>query len=158
MQPTRWYTVLGLAVASTLACYLLLATLEARANIHVPASVLSAAGILLLAAVVGDQGRHVRRLVAGRPSNLTPLQAARVAVLAKASALAGGVIAGYFAAQLLLTLDTLQAPGSRSQAWISGGSLLACVVLVVVGLLVESWCRLPPDDDEDAESYVGETS
>lgn len=158
MQPTRWYTVLGLAAASTLVCYLVLATLEARANVVVPVPALSGAGLLLLAAVMVDQGRHVRRLVAGRPSNLTPLQAARVAVLAKASALGGGGIAGYFAAQLVLTFDTLQSPGSRTQAWASGGALLACVVLVVVGLLVESWCRLPPDDDEDAESFVGETS
>lgn len=157
MQPTRWYTVVGIAVLATLACYILLATLDSRQNVGVPVPAVSGVGLLLLAAVILVQGRQVRRLVAGERTRLTPIQAARVAALAKASALGGGAVAGYFAAQLLLTLDTLQAPGSRGQAWASGGALAACVVLVVVGLVVESWCRLPPEDDDDHDNLVGET-
>lgn len=157
MRPTRWYTVVGIAVLATVVCYLLLAALDSRQNVGVPVPAVSGVGLVVLAGVILAQGRQVRRLVAGEPTPLTPIQAARVAALAKAAALGGSAVAGYFAAQLLLTLDTLQAPGSRGQAWASGGALAACVVLVAAGLVVESWCRLPPEDDDDHDRLAGET-
>src|SRR5699024_4327008 len=147
----RWYTPLGLAAVSTVGCYILLAVLGRL----VPVPVLSGAGLLLIAAVLWVQGRQVRRLVAGERTAMTPMQAARVAVFAKAATLGGAAVGGYCAAQLILALENLQAPAQRVQAWASGGALGAAGVLVVVALVVESWCRLPPEDD-DCDELVGE--
>ena len=81
---------------------------------------------------------------------LDPLKAARVAIMAKAAALAGASLTGWYAGSAVYLLTT--AGGARSST--GAGMLLAvasAAVLMIVGLVVESYCQLPPDDPEGTE-------
>ncbi|MFH5821956.1 DUF3180 domain-containing protein [Georgenia sp. AZ-5] len=148
MRRTSWASLVALALLAGLVAFLALSWMDGQGLLPVPVPPLSALGPALLAAVLLALGRSVRRLVRQEPTSITPIGASRVVVLAKACALVGAALVGYFAVQLLLTLDNLSAPLPREQAWSAGLALLACVALVVVALVVERWCEVPPSDDD----------
>jgi DMSO reductase anchor subunit len=147
---TSWQSLVLLVLGGGLICFLVLEGAEARGFLPVPVPMVSAAGPALLAVVLLWLGRGVRRLVRQEATSMTPLGAARVVLLAKASSLVGSVLVGYFAAQVLVALDNLSAPLPREQAVAAGLALLSCLALVAVALLVEWWCRVPPDDEDDS--------
>lgn len=149
MSRTSWQSLALLAIGGGLISFLVLEGVEARGLLPVPVPMITAAGPAILAVVLLSLGRNVRRLVHQEPTSMTPLGAARVVLLAKASSSVGSVLVGYFAAQVLVALDNISAPLPREQAVGAGLALLACLVLVTVALLVEWWCRVPPDDEED---------
>src|SRR5690606_29557896 len=107
-----------------------------------------AAVLVLLAGIVLRLGLAVRQYQRGKKPDLSPLRAARTAVLAKASAYTGGILTGWYAAQALVLLADLANEPLRAGALSAGGAALAAVVLAVVGLVVERFCRLPPPSDE----------
>lgn len=79
-----------------------------------------------------------------------PLLVARFVVLAKASALAGAIFCGVYAAVTVwLLLKQLQ---QLAHAWIdlpaAVAGLVASAALMVAGLLLERACRVPPQPDE----------
>lgn len=94
-------------------------------------------------------GRRVLRWRNGkRDRALDPILATRTLVLAQACAYAGalslGWHAGIFVDQVaLLSVRSTTAPLWGSVALMAGGTLM-----IMVGLIVEDFCRLPPDDDD----------
>lgn len=83
-------------------------------------------------------------------ARVNPFYAARVAVLAKASSIAGAAALGFTIAVLVFVLGRPVLPAV--------GSLVATVVAVVGafvllfgGLVAEWMCRLPPEKDEPEE-------
>ncbi len=104
--------------------------------------------LLVLAVVLLLAGRPVRRRLRDeRAKPLSPFYAVRVLAAAKAAALVGALCAGG-AAGILIFFATLQlSPAPRF--WVVVViAVLSAGVLLVAGLVVESWCVLPPDDDE----------
>lgn len=95
----------------------------------------------------------IRRWKLGKlDRRLDPLRAFRTLILARATALTGGVVAGWYLAQALVLLpDAESASVLRGIEWClayvgSGALMVAC------GLLVQSWCRVdPPEDDLDTD-------
>src|SRR5690606_32705688 len=102
MQRTSWQVLVLLAIGGGLVAYLVLSGLDGRGYLPVPVPMGTALGPAALSGVLLWLGRNVRRLVRRDPTSMTPLGAARVVVLAKASALVGAVLVGYFGAQLVL--------------------------------------------------------
>lgn len=89
--------------------------------------------------------------------SMNPLLAARVAVFAQALALTGALVGGW---QVAIVVYQLGLAGSRSSALPLVESLTALaagLVMLVCGLVAESWCKVPPGD-EDADGGVGEVS
>jgi signal transduction histidine kinase len=112
------------------------------------------AGIVILAGLVLVAGLEVRRWVAGRRERrLDPLLAARIAVLAKASAYAGGALAGWYLAQAVVVLPDLVGD-RRARFVVSLLSALAAAVLAAAGLVAQRWCRRP-DDENGRDGGVG---
>ena len=144
MTPTRPATLLGLAGVFAVLGYLLvdlaygsLPTLPLYAPVT----------IVLLAIVEAGMARVVRDRLAGtgrRP--MDPLQAARAAVLAKASSTTGALLLGGYGgvlAWLLPRRDSLAL--ADRDAVVAGLSVLACLGLVVAALLLERVCRTRDD-------------
>ncbi|MEE6273600.1 DUF3180 domain-containing protein [Georgenia sp. MJ206] len=147
MQRTRWQNLALIALVVGAVSLMVLRTVTTRGHSPVPVPVTTWVGLAVVAVAVLLLGRAVRRFTAGQPTRMDALRAARVAVLAKASSLSGSALAGYFAAQVLVSLTNLGAPMLETQAWSAGIALLASLALVVVAVVVESWCEVPPDDD-----------
>lgn len=122
------------------------------ADVYLAVSWLTALVLVLLAVALWVGGRSVRRLVEGERTSMTPIGAARVAALAQASAWGGSLVVGYFGAQVLVAVRSWHASFAAAHLWESVASGLAALVLVVVGLVVEHWCSIPPDDEGTSRS------
>ena len=119
----------------------------------VPQVTLSAT-LVLIAVVVVVLALLVRRATRARSSgdapqsarHVDPFYATRVVLVAKASAVAGALLGGAaagFLVELLIRPVTMAA-----SVWAAVAMLVASVLLMIAGLLAESWCALPPDDDD----------
>jgi hypothetical protein len=84
-----------------------------------------------------------------RHTPVDPFYATRVVLLAKASSLTGGGLAG--AAIGVLVFLATRPVISQTGLWLSVAALLGAIVLMVAGVIAEKWCMLPPDSsDTDA--------
>jgi hypothetical protein len=115
-----------------------------------------------LAVVEGIAARNTRARVEQRPRSgaLQPLLVARLAVLAKASSLAGAIFAGAYAgvaSWALAERGRLTVANHNLAPSIAG--LVGALGLVAAALLLERACRVPkPPEDEDEESGSGPAS
>jgi hypothetical protein len=82
---------------------------------------------------------------------IDPLVAARLAALAKASAHAAGGLAGVFAGMAIYLASSLDKPTPRRDFFVSGGTALAAIALIVGALILEHACRVPkgPEDEDE---------
>lgn len=157
MRPARVSSVVLAAAVTAVAGWLLLDLLIRQGGARPPLPWPAALGPVVVAVVVLILARDVRRTARGeKPAGrrVDPLVAARVAVLAKASAYAGGLLTGWYVAQAVALLTQLTS-GRRDRLIVAGVTALACVGLAVAGLVAQRWCRLPPDDDETAAPGSG---
>lgn len=148
MERTSWGTLaaaflLAGTVAWTLLALLGPGALGAMAAPWLTALALAGAAVWLLA-----RGRAVKNMVEGRRSSMTQLGAARVVSFAKASSLGGAMLGGVFAAATLVL--ALQPSSALRESLLPGAvaAVGASLLLVGAGMLVENWCRVPPEDDD----------
>lgn len=110
------------------------------------------AGVLLvgMAVVVVVAGSRMWRMRRGR-THVEPVVAARLLGLAQASALTGAITGGFYLGQALALLPDHDFGGRGVLAVQHGLAALGGLLLAVAGLLVQSWCRIDGDDDEDED-------
>lgn len=116
-------------------------------------SVITLAAVGLIVLVLGLRVRRDQDRPAG--ARMDPLAAARTLVLAQAGAYAGSLIAGWHAGVLVHLLGAT-GPGSRTtnDAWVM---VIAGLVLVILGYVVEQFCRIPPEDGTGGGNGVNGT-
>ena len=147
MRRTR-LSVLALVAAGTLALTWGLLVLLERQGTHLgPVPWLMGPVLVVLAAVVLWLALAVRAYQRGRRPSLDALRAARTVALAKAAALTGALLVGWYGGQLLLTLGRLQYESQQSRALSAGIATLCAIVLSVAGVVAERFCQLPPPSD-----------
>ncbi len=134
-------------VAGGCLCYVL----ESTGRQLPPAPWPAIGGMVLLSLVLLILGLPIKRWNDGdRKEVMDPLLAARVAIMARAAAFAGAILTGFYGGHLLYLListDVLRVHLAIPYA----AAFLAAVVLLIVGLIVEWFCRLPPDDPREIE-------
>ncbi|QGQ20370.1 DUF3180 family protein [Cellulomonas sp. JZ18] len=154
MSATRRRTLVLLAAAVTAVTWWVMRMTVARGAATPPeVPWLVVAVELVIAGVVLALGWSVRQYQQGRRPTLNPLRAARTAVLAKASCYTGALLVGWYGGQALSLLTDADVPGNPTRAAAAGVAALGALVLAVVGLVVEHFCRIPPPD-ADAERRV----
>lgn len=145
-----WLTGVAVAVA---VLGLLATELSSRASLALPVLPLSSLATMgLIAVVCIVLGLKVRRWRDGkRDKALDPLLAARTVVLAQACAYAGAVLLGWHGGILLHQLPTVALRAELGVIWqiatLMGGGL----AMVAVGIAVERFCKVPPDDNQPQE-------
>ncbi|RMI03739.1 DUF3180 domain-containing protein [Cellulomonas triticagri] len=149
MQRTRVRTLVLIAVLATGLGWLVVRLVGSRGHTLPQVPWAMVAVLVLIAAVVLGMGWSVRQYLRGKHPSLDPLRAARTAVLAKASCYTGALLAGWYVAQVLDVLGDLGIEAQASRAASAGLAVLGSVVLLVVGLVVEWFCRIPPQDPEE---------
>jgi hypothetical protein len=157
MRRTPIGSLVAVLVAVAIVGWLVLRALEGR-SVYLPVVPwLVDVAILALAGAVFWSGWTVRSYQKGKRPSLDGLRAARTLVLAKAAALTGALLGGWYLAQVLVVLGDLAIEPRRDRAVAAGVAVLCSVVLAVVGLVVEKFCELPPSDRDRASSDEGES-
>lgn len=159
MTATRVNTLALLAGVGAVLGWSVMRVLESSGG-SMPLPVTALAAMVVIAAAVLVVGWPVRRWNHGdRSRRLDPLRAARTVVLAKAADHSGALLAGWYLGQGLTVVGDLDIEPRRDRLVLAGLAVLAAVAMVVAGLLVERWCKLPegpgddPDLDEDARDH-----
>lgn len=147
MKPTGCRELLPVYLVVTLAAYLL--TRVAYGALP-PLPLFAGVTLLILAVIEAVLGHSIKVRIERRPGTtpIQPLMAARAVVLAKASALAGAVMAGVWTGllgYLLPRLSVLAAAGSDTPGAALG--LFCALALVGAALWLQHCCRAPRDRD-----------
>ncbi len=101
-------------------------------------------------------GRPVKRLVAGTNNRpVHPLYAARVLAMSQAAALAGAGILGWYLAQVILALPDIDVPSQQSKSVLLGVLAVSAGAVAVIGLVVQSWCRIDESGRSDDADDLG---
>ena len=146
IHSTRWQTLLLTAVGVAVATWIVLHSLDQRGTPPPNVPWLVVVVELGIAVVVFVLGWHVRQYLQGKRPNLDALRAARTVVLAKASCYTGALLAGWYGGHVLALLTGTDEPGNGGRAVSAGVAMAGGVVLTVVGLVVERFCRIPPPE------------
>lgn len=144
----------------------MLETLSARGHSLPIAGWLTTVVLLVLAAVLLVHGLPLRRYMlesaerrehpsfAPRRHQIDLPTAYRTVLLARACAYTGAVVGGIFAGQALFLL--LSGTGDPWRGILpTAAAALAGIVLAVLGVVVERWGQLPPDDGEGSPEGAG---
>ncbi|MDE9364940.1 DUF3180 domain-containing protein [Luteipulveratus sp. YIM 133132] len=107
--------------------------------------------ILLMASAILAAAREIRRYVKGDSKFvLTPQRARRTVVGSQATIIGGGAAAGWYLAQAFVHLPNADVDSVRSALVLAAVLFVASAGLAVAGLVAQSWCKNPPED-EDSE-------
>lgn len=139
-------------------CYLGLRWWSSRGHTLPQNSWVGIALIVLIAVVLLFCAWQVRSFVRDPKASRRPPspQFSRgVLVGARAGAVAGALAAGWYLAQALVRLPNADIDSQRSALFLAALLALAAAGLAVAGLVAQSWCRLPPEDDDGRESERG---
>jgi hypothetical protein len=152
MRPTRTSTLAIVAVVCAAVSWLLLKVVYE----HLPLLPWTGVPALLVAALAQAwTGRDLKARIAGgrglKPA--APLFVSRMVALAKASSLAGAVIAGLALGFVIYLSGSLNETIPRQDAVTAAVTFAAAVVLACAALYLEYCCRVPdaPDRDQDDE-------
>lgn len=149
MTPTRIPTLaLAALICAALAWLVLRLTYVTLPPL--PWTGVPALGLLALAEAVS--GRNVRARLRGEGTPIPPITVARMAALAKASSLTAALLGGLAAGFLIYVLGSLDKPAYRSDALVSGVTLLSALALLAAALYLEYGCRVPTRRDEDGDT------
>ncbi len=156
MKPTKVLTLLGWVIPSATAGYLYSRFVVASGG-QVPVAPLNLiltflAISVILAIFAAPMFRYRRELLAQRanpaaprPKRLNPFYAVRLVVLAKATAIAGALFAGWQLGVIWFQISSPVTPGS---VWQNVAALVATVIMVVIALVIERICRITEDSSE----------
>ena len=151
MTPTRIRGLLGTAVVSGVASWLLLRLVYSSLP-PAPWTVLPA--LLIAAAAEAYLGYGLRARILRRPGTkpADPVSVARIVALAKASSLTAAVIGGIAAGFTAAAAGVLPARAAGHDVLTAGVTFAGAVVLAVAALYLEHCCRVP--GEPGARPYV----
>ena len=143
MTRTRPVTLLIAALAGLAVAFALNLVLALRGVAVLVPPISLAVALVLIAVLILALAWPVRRAAKGE-RRVDSFYALRAVVLAKASAVAGALLAGGGAGILIYLLTRTVVPLGSTLA--AGGTLVAAALLVIAALVAEHWCALPPDE------------
>ncbi|HET7138689.1 MAG TPA: DUF3180 domain-containing protein [Arthrobacter sp.] len=115
-----------------------------------PATALATMGVIVaITLILGIRVLRWRNSTK-RKKALDPILAARTLVLAQACAYAGTVLLGWHAGIFLDQLRLWNLRSDQGITWVAVAIAGGGLVMIVVGLLVERFCRIPPEDNDAA--------
>lgn len=158
LQRTSWWTIVVFAVVGFGIGYLVQIALSAAGNpplvppFSLPATLLTVS-LILLGFALG-----LRRSITGVNKKLVnPFTAVRIVAAAKASILSGALFAG-FALGILLYFFLRTVPPQADAWWPVIATALAALVQLVIGVVSEYLCRVPPTDGDEVNASHGGAS
>nr|WP_279671394.1 DUF3180 domain-containing protein [Flexivirga meconopsidis] len=156
MEPTvtengvSWRHAAGVGGIVLVLSFVALKLVSTRGNTLPHNSWFALIAIVLLTVAVLAGGWEVRAYLRGQSTRPpSPQKARRALVAAQACVLAGAALAGWFAGYALVEAGRLEASSAFSGMVQAIVLFVASVGAVAVGLVVQAWCRIPEDKDDD---------
>lgn len=152
MGPTRPASLVVAGLAAAAVAWLLISSFY---RTFPPLPWLPTITVAGLAVLEGYAAQNTRVRIQRRPGQdpVNPLVVARFVVLAKASALAGSIFAGFCAGLVVwLVFEPTRAAANDVPAATAG--LVASLALVAAALWLERSCRVPEQPDQDRSDDV----
>lgn len=147
MRGTSVSLLLGVAVLGAAVGWLGEVALAAGGLATVEPPVTFTLALIAIGVITLVMGWPIRRALHGdRTLRIDPFRAMRVLMLARASSRMGAVFFGVAAGVLVFFL-TRGVLASTTPIWASIGALAGAMIVGAAGYLVETWCRLPPEDE-----------
>lgn len=152
MTPTRARTLVVLVVVAGILSWAVTRAWAAYDPGLVDVPWAAPALLALVAVAVFVAAASLRGRLRGEPGRrpVPALGAARFAVLAKAVSHAGALLAGAYAGFGVYLLPELTSGSRSDRVLTAGGTVLAALLLVAAGLVLERVCRVPPPGRADA--------
>jgi hypothetical protein len=155
VKPTGWRELLPTFVVVTVVAYLIT---RISYGVLPPLPLFAGITLLLLAIIETILGYSLKARIEQRPGTqpVQPLVAARAVALAKASAVAGALMAGVWAGllgYLLPRYGQLAAAADDTPAAVLG--LVCALALVAAALWLQHCCRAPTDSDDPDREHQG---
>ncbi len=152
MRPLRKLTLLALGAIALLGGYFLSNLAVKMGGTPLQFSPVLTVLIFCGAVVLAIFGQAVKRLREGKPSWMQLAKAPLVALVAQASAVWSALFLGYLLSQLILVYQLRHAEMAGSFAGKTIALALVNLLLLVIALLVESWCTINDGEDGPAGS------
>jgi 4-hydroxybenzoate polyprenyltransferase len=147
MHRTSISLLVGFAVLAAAVGWLGEIALAAAGLSSVEPPVTLTLALLVIAVIVVVLGWPIRQALRGkRDVRIDPFKAMRVLVLAKASSRMGALFLGA-AGGILVFFLTRGVLSSPAPIWASIAAMAGAMIVGVCGIIVELWCRLPPEDE-----------
>lgn len=159
MERTSWATIVPTVVVGAVAGVIVGVRFF---SVLPPLSYFTAVTLAAVAIMCGGYGWKVKRAVEHNRvgmdrSQLHPLTVARVVALAKACTILGAAFTGGAAGLTgALAVRGQQIVAAGEELPVAIAILLTSVLLLVVGIVVEKWCEVPPGDE--GSEMLGETA
>lgn len=152
----RWLALVGLVAGLTGWLVNWFATRNGYGTPALPlTSLVTTAAIIAITLVFGRRVLRWRNGKRDRP--LDPILATRTLVLAQACAYAGAVSLGWHAGIFVDQVALLSVRSTVAPLWGSVALMMGGILMIMVGLVVEDFCRLPSDDDDGTGAPGGES-
>lgn len=153
VQGVRPATGVIVAVLSAMASWLLLQVMRSLGGDYPVITWMGLVPLVGLSVLVLVMCWQIRRYVRGRGTlRPSPQRGRGTLVGAQAAALGGAALLGWYVANALVHLPNADVPSQRVHlAWalVHAG---AALVLSIAGFVGQTWCRIPPVDDDDDDS------
>lgn len=156
MRRTSIPVILALLVGGAVVGWLGQMALTASGSPTISPPITLIVALFGIAAIVLGLGWPIRQVVRGkRTRRVDPFFAMRVLVFAKATSLTGALLTG---AAVGLTVFALTRDITPVLPRLVPDllTLLGAVAMLAAGLVVESWCRIPPEDHTPAPTHAVE--
>lgn len=152
MKRTHATPLIGLALAGAVFGYLLEMAFVASGKPVVVPPLSMPVTLVAIAAIVIVFAIPIRRAVhAKTKQHINPFTAMRIAVLSKASSLAGSLLTGGGIGILVYLLTRTVLPPNNT-IWLAVALTIGAVILLVAGLIAEHLCTIPPSDSNESET------
>ena len=154
MRPTRPSSLVALFLAAAALSWGLLRMAEDRGAVLPPLPWGGPLGLAFVAAALALSTVALRRRLRGTPGTKPPqpIGVARMAALGKASSHVGALVGGAYAGLVLLLAADLDVVARRDRAVVAGVALVAALLVVAAGVLLERACRVRPPGGEEPDS------
>jgi Protein of unknown function (DUF3180) len=158
VRPTTWRLLLAVAAVTFAVSWGVLTVGESRTGMIPDVPWPSAVVLAVFGGAVLVVALALRPRLKGKDGRdpVNPIVSARFAVLALACSRAGALFAGGYAGFLAISLSDLSIQYRRHLAFVSGACVLAALLLMVAGLVLERELRLP-EPPRDGPSGADET-
>lgn len=83
---------------------------------------------------------------------MNPLLAARTVALAQTSAYVGSILAGWHVGIVFYHVSMLSVRSTWAPIWQCVIDICAGAIMLVIGIIVENMCKVPPGDSDDSDS------